>query len=60
MWVAEAATQDHGDIRSGLLTRAMSGSVVLPQPGSAWMSMACVTTKGHIDVQVWAASHVGV
>lgn len=28
------ATRDHGDVLAPLMSRAMSGSVVLPQPGS--------------------------
>lgn len=34
----------------GLLPKAMSGSVVLLQLGSMLMSVACVTTKGQMDV----------
>lgn len=36
---------------SGLLTRAMSGSVALPQPQSLLMSMSPLTTEGHATAQ---------
>lgn len=35
--------------QSRLLSRSLSGSVVLPQPGSVWILMAHIATKGHID-----------
>lgn len=28
----------------------VSGSMILQQPGSVWMSQACVTAKGYADV----------
>lgn len=36
--------------RSLLLLRAMSGSVVLLQPKSVLIFMACGTIEGHVDV----------
>ena len=38
-------------IWEALLPRAMSGSVVLPQPGGMWPSIVHVATKGHKDHQ---------
>lgn len=39
-----------GTPRPRLLPRTVSGSVVLPQPRSMLMSMACVATKGHMSL----------
>lgn len=35
--------------RPGLLPRTMSGSLVLPQPVSVLMSVACVVTRFTVD-----------
>lgn len=37
--------------RPRMLPRLMSGSLVLQHPGSEWMSMAPVVTKGHVGAQ---------
>lgn len=45
-----------------LLPKAMSGSMILPQPGSVWTSMVHVVTKDHRMSRAWAATcgHGGV
>lgn len=45
--------------RTGLLQRAMSGSVALEQPGFELMSGAPVVTKGHVDDQ-GLVGHLGL
>lgn len=43
------ATQGHGDIQAQTATDSMSVSVVLLQLESVLMSVACITTKAHVN-----------
>lgn len=49
IWVAGAPTWGLMMSRPGLLLRAVSESVALPQLGSVWTSMTHVTTEEHTD-----------
>lgn len=58
-------TLGHGDIRPRMLSKTLTGSVVLAQPGSVVMiSMAHIATKGHktthpprpLDYYLWLES----
>lgn len=58
--MACAAIQAHGDIRLGLLPRAISGSGALSQPRSVLMSMTSTTTKDGEARADQSASHTSL
>lgn len=56
MWVACVPPGAMGTFRSEQLRRAMSGSVVLTQPGSVLTPVVQVAAKGHKDAQCLGCS----
>lgn len=54
IWLAWAATLDHGEVRPELLPMTIYESVTLQQPGSVLKSVVHVATKGPWKPGVWA------